>query len=51
MNLNGVVREAGGEFAALSGARVHEQGRLVGIDNGATSWEGVIRVLAGSARE
>jgi hypothetical protein len=51
VNLNGVVREASGEFAPLAGARVHEQGRLIGITNGATSWEGVIRVLAGSARE
>lgn len=51
VNMNGVVREASGEFAALSGARVHEQGRLIGVDNGATSWAGVIRVLAGSARE
>lgn len=49
VNMNGAVREASGEFAALAGARVQEQGRLVGISNGATSWEGVIRVLAGSA--
>jgi hypothetical protein len=49
VNMNGIVRTGTGAFAPLVGAQVHEQGRLVGISNGATSWAGTIRIAAGSA--
>jgi hypothetical protein len=50
VNMNGIVREASGAFASFAGARVHEQGRLVGISNGASHWAGVIRIAVGSAQ-
>jgi hypothetical protein len=49
VNMNGFVREATGGFAELAGARVHEQGRLVSVVNGTTTWSGVIRIMPGSA--